>query len=230
VLLVLRPNRTWKAWMILIPLVIVHAGFIFFTSSLSSWLLDVSQIIGWFALALTIWLLLVYTMKSQRRLIASLFSIIIMAAVCFLGILSYYSLRFPEESLYLLLIFGSGIFIMLTGMIATRFFIRKRNTFKDFILRHPVWHLLISMVTGLIIYFVFFLTGMPTGWAGGVLLEGLTIGAVLGIVLYLVLFPFLFMAFFNRIYRARLESVFGFEKVESRSGSLPGEQKEKIKP
>ena len=216
--------------MILIPLVIVYAGFIFFTSSLSSWLLDVCQIIGWFALALTIWLLLVYTMKSQRRLITSLFSIIIMVAVCFLGILSYYSLRFPEESLYLMLIFGLGIFIMLTGMIATRFFIRKRNTFKDFILRHPVWHLLISMVTGLIIYFVFSLTGMPTGWAGGILLEGLTVGAVLGIVLYLVLFPFLFMAFFNRIYRARLESVFGFEKVESRSASLPGEPKEKIEP
>jgi hypothetical protein len=79
-------------------------------------------------------------------------------------------------------------------------------------------------------YFVFSLMGMPTGWAGGILLEGLTVGAVMGIVLYLVLFPFLFMAFFNRVYRGRFESVFGFEKVESRSGGLPGEQKEKIKP
>jgi hypothetical protein len=84
-------------------------------------------------------------------------------------------------------------------------------------------------VTGLIIYFVFSLMGMPTGWAGGILLEGLTVGVGMGIVLYIVLFPFLFIAFFNRIYRGRLESVFGFEKVESGSGSLPGEQKEKIK-
>lgn len=224
VLLVLRPNRTWKAWVILIPLVIFHTGFIFFTSSLSSWLLDVSQIIGWFALALTIWLLLVYTMKSQSRLTTSLFSIIIMTAVCFLGILSYYSLSFPEESLYLLGMFILGIFITLIGMITTRFFIRKRNTFKNFILRHPVWHLLISLVTGLLIYFVFSLLGMHTGWAGGVLLEGLTVGVMMGIVLYIVLFPFLFMAFFNRIYRSRLESVFELEKVESRSGSLPGGQ------
>jgi len=230
VLLVLRPNRTWKAWMILIPLVIVHAGLIFVKSSLFSWLLDISQIIGWFALALAVWLLLVYTMKSQRRLVTSLFSIVVMTAVCFLGILSYYSLRFPEESLYLLMMFGMGIFIVLFGMIATRFFIRKRKTFKGFILHHPVWHLLISLVIGLIMYFVFSLMGMPTGWAGGILLEGLTVGAVMGIVLYLVLFPFLFMAFFNRVYRGRFESVFGFEKVESRSGGLPGEQKEKIKP
>jgi len=216
--------------MILIPLVIVHAGFIFFTSSLSSWLLDISQIIGWFALALTIWLLLVYTMKSQRRLVTSLFSIIIMAAVCFLGILSYFSLRFPEESLYLLVIFGLGIFIMMVGMIATRFFIRKRNTFKNFILRHPVWHLLISMVIGLIIYSVFSLMGMPTGWAGGILLEGLTVGAVIGIVLYVVLFPFLIMTFYNSVYRGRLESVFGFEKMERRSGTFPDKHKEKIEP
>jgi hypothetical protein len=229
VLLGLRPNRSWKAWMILIPLVIIRAGLIFFKSSQFSWLFEVSQIIGWFALAVTIWLLLVYVMKSQRRLVTSLFSVIIMVAVCFLSILSYYSLSFPEESLYLLIMFGLGIFIMLIGMIATRFFIRKRNTFKNFILRHPVWHLLISMVTGLIIYFVFSLMGMPTGWAGGILLEGLTVGVGMGIVLYIVLFPFLFIAFFNRIYRGRLESVFGFEKVESGSGSLPGEQKEKIK-
>ncbi|MGD8535945.1 MAG: hypothetical protein PVF66_08860 [Candidatus Aminicenantes bacterium] len=215
--------------MILIPLVIIRAGLIFFKSSQFSWLFEVSQIIGWFALAVTIWLLLVYVMKSQRRLVTSLFSVIIMVAVCFLSILSYYSLSFPEESLYLLIMFGLGIFIMLIGMIATRFFIRKRNTFKNFILRHPVWHLLISMVTGLIIYFVFSLMGMPTGWAGGILLEGLTVGVGMGIVLYIVLFPFLFIAFFNRIYRGRLESVFGFEKVESGSGSLPGEQKEKIK-
>jgi hypothetical protein len=227
-LLGLRPNRTWKAWMVLIPLAIVYAGFIFFTSSLYSWLLDVSQIIGWFALALTIWLLLGYTMKSQRRLVTSLFSIVVMVVVCIMGILSYYSLRFPEESLVVLVMFGLGIFIILIGMIATRLFIRKRNTFKDFILRHPVWHLLISMVSGLIIYFVFSLTGMPTGWAGGILREGLTVGTVMGLVLYLVLFPFLFLAFFNRIYRDRLESVFGFEKVESRSGSLPGDKKEKI--
>ncbi len=211
------------------PLVIFHTGFIFFTSSLSSWILDVTQIIGWFALALTIWLLLVYTMKSQSRLVTSLFSVIIMAAVCFLGILSYFSLSFPEESLYLLAMFGLGILITLSGMITTRFYIGKRNTFKNFILRHPLWHLLISMVTGLIFYFVFSLAGMPTGWAGGVILEGLTVGAMLGIVLYLVLFPFLFMAFFNRIYRSRLESVFGFEKVESRSGNLSGEQRQKIK-
>jgi hypothetical protein len=229
VLLGLRPNRSWKAWMILIPLVIIRAGLIFFKSSQFSWLFEVSQIIGWFALAVTIWLLLVYVMKSQRRLVTSLFSVIIMVAVCFLSILSYYSLSFPEESLYLLIMFGLCIFIMLIGMIATRFFIRKRNTFKNFILRHPVWHLLISMVTGLIIYFVFSLMGMPTGWAGGILLEGLTVGVGMGIVLYIVLFPFLFIAFFNRIYRGRLESVFGFEKVESGSGSLPGEQKEKIK-
>lgn len=214
-LLVLRPNRTWKAWIILIPLVIIRAGLIFFKSSQFSWLLEVSQIIGWFALALTIWLLLVYVMKSQRRLATSLFSIIIMVAVCFLCILSYYSLSFPEESLYLLIMFGLGIITMLIGMIATLFFIRKRNTFKNFILHHPIWHLLISLVTGLIIYFMFSLTGMPTGWAGGILLEGLTVGVVMGIVLYLVLFPFLFIAFFNELYRGRLESVFGFEKVES---------------
>ncbi len=213
--------------MVLIPLFLFHSGLVFFTSLLPSWLLDVSQIIGWYALAITIWLLLVYTMKSQGRIATSLFSIIIVAAVCFLGILSYFSLSFPEESLYLLVMFISGIFITLIGMITTRFFIRKRNTFKNFILRHPVWHLLISLMIGLLIYFMFSLMGVPTGWAGGVLLEGLTFGVMMGIVLYLVLFPFLFLAFFNRIYRSRLESVFGLEKVESRSGSLSGEQKEK---
>lgn len=216
--------------MILIPLVVIHAGLIFFTSSLSSWHLDLIQIIGWFVLALTIWLLLIYMMKSKRRFVTSLLSIGVMAAVCFLGILSYFSLSFPEESLYLLLMYILGIFIMLIGVIATRFFIRKRNTFKNFMLRHPVWHLLISLVAGMIIYFVFSLMGMPTGWAGGILLEGLTVGVIMGIALYIILFPFLFMAFFNRIYRGRLESVFGFENAESRSASLPGEKKERIKP
>lgn len=119
---------------------------------------------------------------------------------------------------------------MLIGMMATRFFIRKRNTLKDFIVCHPVWHLLVSMVTGLIIYFVSSLMGMPTGWAGGILLEGLTIGAVMSIILYYILFPFLFMVFYNNVYRSRLESVFGLEKVDSRSGNLPDEHKKEIKP
>ncbi len=131
--------------------------------------------------------------------------------------------------MYLLVMFMLGIFITLIGVITTRFFIRKRNTFKDFMLRHPVWHLLISLVAGLLIYFVFSLMGMPTGWAGGIFLEGLTVGVVIGIVLYIVLFPFLFLASFNRVYRGRLESVFGLEKVESQSGSLLGEPKEKSK-
>lgn len=230
VLLLLRPNRKWKAWMILIPLVIVHAGLILFTPLLSLLPFEANQIIGWFALAWTILLLLVYTMKSQRRLVTSLFSIVVTVAVCFLSILSYYSLSFPEESLYLLVMFGLGVFIILLGMIATRFFIRRQNTFKDFLMRHPVWHLLISMVTGLIIYFVFSLMGMPTGWAGGILLEGLTVGAVMSIILYYILFPFLLMAFYNNVYRSRLQSVFELEKVESRSGNLPDEQKEEIKP
>jgi hypothetical protein len=229
VLLVLRPNRKWKAWMILIPLVIGYAVSILFKPLFSLVSIQANQIIEWFALALTILLLLVNTMKSQNRLVISFFSIVVMVAVCFLSILSYYSLSFPEESLYSLAMFGLGIFILLVGMITARSLIRKRNTFKDFLLRHPVWHILISMVTGLIIYFVFTLIGLPSGWAGGILLEGLTIGAVIGVILYFIMFPFLIMAYYNSVYRDRFQSVFGFKKVESQLGSLPGEQKEKIK-
>lgn len=154
----------------------------------------------------------------------------IMVAVCFLGILSYYSWSFPEESLVLLVLFVLAFFIMWMGMAATRFFIRKRNTLKDFILQHPVWHLLTSLVIGLIIYSEFFLMGMPIGWGGGIILEGLTVGAGIGIIFYLVLFPFLILTFANSVYRRRLESVFGFEKVKSRPGSFPDEHKEKINP
>jgi len=54
-------------------------------------------------------------------------------------------------------------------------------------------------------------------------------GTILGIILYYILFPFLIMAFYNSVYRTRLQAVFGFEKAEIRLGGQPKEQKEEVK-
>ena len=219
ILLLIRPNREWKAWLVVIPLIFVYFGLFLLERVLSLIPSVASPVIGWLALGLTLLLLLSFKLGSLPRMVSLLLAVAIMMGAWVLGILSYSSLSLSEDILIYLLIYGSGSIVMLSGLGIARFFNRKQNTFTWFIVRHPVWHLSVSMVYGLMVYEVLILFGAPHGWAGGMIIEGLIIGVVIGLVLYCVSFPFLLLAFHNSVYRGRLDSVFGFEKVGSPSKS-----------
>jgi len=219
ILLLLRPNREWKAWLVIIPLIVVYLGLFLLERVLALIPSEASPVIAWLGLGLTLLLLLSFKLKSLPRMVSFLLAVAIMMGAWVLGILSYTSLSLSSDVLIYLLIYGLGSIILLSGLGTARFFNRKQNTFGWFIVRHPVWHLSVSMVCGLMTYVVLILFGAPHGWAGGMIIEGLIIGVVAGLVLYCVSFPFLLFAFHSSVYRARLDSVFGFERVRSRSAS-----------
>ena len=219
ILLLLRPNREWKAWLVIIPLIVVYLGLFLLERVLALIPSEASPVIAWLGLGLTLLLLLSFKLKSLPRMVSFLLAVAIMMGAWVLGILSYTSLSLSSDVLIYLLIYGLGSIILLSGLGAARFFNRKQNTFKWFIVRHPVWHLSVSMVCGLMAYAILILFGAPHGWAGGMVIEGLILGVVAGLVLYCVSFPFLLFAFHSSVYRARLDSVFGFESVRSSSAS-----------
>lgn len=219
--------------MVLIPVIIVHIGLFLSERALSLIISDVSQITGWLAFCMAFILLLSYKLESSGRLVIFFISVLIMAAVGLLNVFSHTFLSFSGDIQFYFMIYCFGALLLLAGMGITRFFNRvlnrRWNTLKHFILKLPLGLLLVSIVFVLISSVIMTLSGIRLGWWGRILNNSLLYGTILGIILYYILFPFLIMAYYNSIYRARLQSVFGFEKVESRSMSQSNEQKKKEK-
>lgn len=232
-LFLLKDNRKWQAWMILIPVIIVYAGFILARRMIPFMDNYATQIIGWLALGVAFIMLLSNKLKARSRLVVFFLSLGIMFVVGVVNALSSSYMSFSELGVFSLINYGIVTFIMLGGMSLTRFLNRilgrKRNTLKHFIFSLPVVLLLVSVVILWIFYTVWFFSGVDLYWGMGILMDSLVYGTILGIILYYILFPFLIMAFYNSVYRIRLQAVFRFKEAESRLGGKPKEQKEEVK-
>ena len=226
-----KSNRRWKAWIVLIPIIFVHISIFLFEPALSLVISDISQIAGWLAFGMAFILLLSYKLESSGRLVIFFISVLIMAVVGLLNVFSHTSLSFSLDALMYLMIYGSAALILFAGMGITRLLNRvlKRrwNTLKHFIFKLPLGLSLVSIVFVLISSVIMTFSGIRLGWWGKILNDSLFYGIILGIVLYFILFPFLIMAYYNSIYRARLQSVFGFEIVVSRLTDPSNEQKKR---
>ncbi len=232
-LFLLKDNRRWQAWMILIPVIIVYAGFILARRMIPLMDIGAAQIIGWLTLGVAFLMLLSNKLRAHSRLVVFFLSLGIMFVVGVVNALSSSYMSFSGMGVFSLINYGIVTFIMLGGMSLTRFLNRilgrKRNTLKHFIFSLPVVLLLVSVVILWIFYTVWILSSVDLYWGMGILMDSLVYGTILGIILYYILFPFLIMAFYNSVYRTRLLAVFGFEKAESRLGGQPKEQKEEVK-
>ena len=232
-LFLLKDNRRWQAWMILIPVIIVYAGFILARRMIPLMNVEATQIIGWLILGVTVLMLLSNKLRAHSRLVVFFLSLGIMFVVGAVNALSSSYMSFSELGVFSLINYGIVTFIMLGGMSLARFLNRilgrKRSTLKHFIFSLPVVLLLVSIVILWIFYTVWIFSGVDLYWGMGILMDSLVYGTILGIILYYILFPFLIMTFYNSVYRTRLQAVFGFEKAESRLGGQPKEQKEEVK-
>ena len=215
-LFLLKDNRRWQAWMILIPVIIVYAGFILARRMIPLMNVEATQIIGWLTLGVTVLMLLSNKLRAHSRLVVFFLSLGIMFVVGAVNALSSSYMSFSGMGVFSLINYGIVTFIMLGGMSLARFLNRilgrKRSTLKHFIFSLPVVLLLVSIVTLWIFYTVWIFSGVDLYWGMGILMDSLVYGIILGIILYYILFPFLIMAFYNSVYRARLQAVFGFEK------------------
>lgn len=231
-LFLLKENRQWQAWMILIPVIIVYAGFILSKRLIPLMDSYATQIIGWLALGVACLLLLSKKLRGHSRWVVFFLSLGIMFIVGVVNALSGSYLSFSELGVFSVFNYGIVTFILFGGMSLARFLNRilgrKRNTLKHFIFSLPVVLLVVSIVTFWILYTAWLFSGADNFWGMGILMNGLVYGTILGIILYYILFPFLIMAFYNNTYRERVRAVFGFEKAESRLRGQPKDRKEKV--
>jgi hypothetical protein len=231
-LFLLKENRKWQAWMILVPVIIVYAGFIIARRLIPLLNTEATQIIVWLALGVAFLMLLSSKLRPHSRLVIFFLSLGIMFLVGVVNTLSSSYLSFSGLGVFSLINYGIVTFILLGGMSLTRFLNRtlgrKRNTLKYFLFTLPLVLLLASIVTLWILYIVWLFSGADTYWGMGILMNGLVYGTILGIILYYILFPFLIMAFYNSTYRERVQAVFAFDFAESRLGGRPKEQKKDV--
>ena len=231
-LFLLKENRKWQAWMILLPVIIVYAGVIIARRFIPLLDTEATQIIGWLALGVAFLMLLSNKLRGHSRLVIFFLSLGIMFVVGVVNALSSSYMSFSELGIFSLINFGIVTFILFGGMSLTRFLNRilgrKRNTLKYFIFNLPLVLLLVSIVILWILYIVWLFSGVDTYWGMGILMNGLVYGTILGIILYYILFPFLIMTFYNSVYRERIQAVFGFKIAEHRLGGKPRERKVEV--
>lgn len=226
VILWLKPNRVARAWMVLVPVLAIHAVWMLcaqaftFSSLPPEFTASITDAAAVLVLSLAALWALSYKLERRHWFRSSCYAVGIIAVMCVSAAPRFTSL-IPSAILGSAFAYGVCVSVTLIALVAAGLCCRKRYTNSRFMIWLLVWIVPISAGVLLIslnsIVMVNNFVTLPPLSELLVFLAAVSstdlVGPVVGLALYAVLLPFMILAFQNRIYRARFYSVFRVEDV-----------------
>jgi hypothetical protein len=206
-LVIPRQNRHWRAWLILVPLVIALAIWGIFKQLVS---LNASTSVSIFdhlvtnvLLSMTIlWLVSgsLASVSGTIRVILSLFMVLLLGVI---GVWAFGGMNFDDDSLSIFMIYAVWAFALVGGITVTRAFCRKCMGGVRFSLWLLLW-MVVAFDAVLLPAFLLMAVIMGQSIGAGELLTIMFVqGTFAGAIVYLFALPYLVFTFRSDFYRER---------------------------
>jgi hypothetical protein len=232
-LLLVKANRNRRAWLILIPLLIVNLLFLIFKQILPFSAADAERFNMFFdslTIGVSLLWLLGHKIGGRSGFTTFLLALVIMAGVCVVGTASYGMTEFSPQTWSILTLFAVSVFSMLLGFVLSGWRCQKRFSRLRFMWCLAVWVVAVCMAGMLVLYAIMMISVSNFSLSLAKLaIVVFTTGMGLGLFLYVMLFPYVILAlrssfFGERFYAClRLKSMAGAAGPAAESGS-PDEQ------
>jgi hypothetical protein len=216
-LVFVRANRTPRAWLIFVPLLIVNLLWSIFlkvlgTGSVQSLIFSIlfhSYTVG----IASLWLL-GHKIANRRRFITFLLALIIMAVAGLIGIISYGMTDFSGEGLSVLMLLGVLALTMLLGFVLSGFMCRNRYSNLRFMLWLALWCEVACLISILVFFLIAFAIDRPSiSSFFAILFMIFSAGLIFGLCAYVIIVPYMILAFRSSFYRQRFYDCFHLPAV-----------------
>ncbi len=207
-----KGNRCLRAWLVLVPLVVVLAiwGMVkqllpFNTSNAEGF----SQLVSLMAITLAVLWLLAQRPERRKGVVSFLLAGAILAGLGTLGMLCYNGFRLDGETAAYFAIYGIWVLTLLLGMTISCLRCRKNFAVKRFLSLLLLWMIILT-VGFMLLYMaiIMLIESHMYNMALVMLMQVGIVGFVLAVALYVIALPYMILIFRNAFYRRRFENCF----------------------
>jgi len=219
-LLLLKPNRRWSAWSVLIPVAVISLFFILLGQWLTLFPMIFVTIFTSLVLGIAAVWLLSFTFENRRGGVTFLLAAAIMAGAGMIVYLSESGFDTSKETVIYSTLFGIFSIAVMAGMGIARYTCRRNPTPMRFRAWLPLWIIVMSALGGMLFAVTMSIITSERIPVIHMVLSAPAVSGVIGAILYLFLLPFLILASRNSVYRDRFVTVLRLEGTESNTTSL----------
>ncbi len=210
-LVFVRANRTPRAWLIFVPLLIVNFLWSLFAKVLNFGPADMmvfSVLFHSYAVGIAALWLLGHKIANRSRFTTFLLALAIMVIAGLIGIVSYGMTDLSNEGLTILMCLGVLAFTMLFGFVLAGRRCRNRYSNLCFMLWLALWCEVVCVVSTLVFYSIMLAIYRPSISLFIILFQLLTMGLIFGLCAYVIVLPYMILAFRSSFFRQRFYDCF----------------------
>jgi len=210
-LVFVRANRTPRAWLIFVPLLIVNLLWSLFSKVLGGGSADMvvfSVLFHSYAVGIAAVWLLGHKIANRNRFTTFLLALAIMAIAGLIGIISYGMTDLSTETVGVLMLLAVLAFTMLFGFVLAGWRCRKRYSNLRFMLWLALWCVVVCVASILVFYSIMLAIARPSISLFTILLQLSIVGLVFGLCAYVIVLPYMILAFRSSFFRQRFYDCF----------------------
>jgi hypothetical protein len=205
-LVLIKANRDRRAWLILVPLLIVYLLWSVFKQVLHVPSAQ-AEMFGMMVSSLTVGVAVLWLVGdkigNRNRFVTFLLALVIMAATGVAGAVSYGMADFSEQTLSVLIFLAVSALSMLVGFVLAGRRCRKHYSGVVFMLWLAVWVIAAAMASMLVLYTSAFIMQGASISAFIVLMLACVGGLVFGLCVYIINLPYMILGLRNAFFRER---------------------------
>ncbi len=210
-LVFVKANRDPRAWLILIPLLIVNLFWSIFTRLVvpgSANTAMFSMIFHSYVIGIAALWLLGHKIGNRNRFVTFLLAAAIMAVAGLTGAISYSMADFSEQTVAVLMLLAVLAFTILLGFVLTGWRCRNRYSSVRFMLWLAFWLMLACVASMLAFYPIMLAIYQASIPIFTILLQLSIVGLVFGLCAYVIILPYMILAFRSSFFRRRFYGCF----------------------
>ena len=210
-LVLVKANRNPRAWLIVIPLLIVNLFWSIFTRLVvpdSASTAMFSMIFHSYAIGIAALWLLGHKIGNLNRFVTFLLAAAIMAVAGLIGAISYGMADFSEQTVADLTLLAVLVFTILLGFVLTGWRCRNRYSSLRFMLWLALWCVAACVVSTLAFFSIMFAIYQPPIPLFTILLQFSLMGLIFGLCAYVIILPYMILAFRSSFFRRRFYGCF----------------------
>ncbi len=210
-LVFVRANRTPRAWLIFVPLLIVNLLWSIFLKVLGAGSVQTSifsVLFHSYTVGIASLWLLGHKIANRRRFTTFFLSLAIMTIAGLIGIISYGMTGFNIEGLAILMSLGVLALTMLLGFVLSGLMCRNHYSNLRFMLWLALWCEVVCMASILVFYSIMQAIYRSSISLSEILFEIFPAGLIFGLCAYVIIVPYMILAFRSSFFRQRFYDCF----------------------